>query len=108
MERTATEIFAQLGGTNAVARFFGVQPPSASDWLRQNAIPRARLIEVAAELEKVTAGWFTRRGQWPSEYARIWPELADPQPNTASAPAQQAPGAINSEALHTGQEVAHA
>ncbi len=34
----------------------------------------------------------------------IWPELADPQPNTAPAPAQQAPVAINTEA----KEPAHA
>lgn len=35
------------------------------------------------------------------------PELVDSQPNTAPAPAQQTPAVINSEALHTGQEVVH-
>ncbi|CAN7314608.1 hypothetical protein [Acidovorax delafieldii] len=50
-------------------------------------------------------GWYFHSGKVPR--AAIWPELADTQPHTALAPAQQEPAAINSEALHTGQEVAH-
>lgn len=41
------------------------------------------------------------------DWARFWPELAESQPITPAAQSIQAPAAINSEAPHTGQEVAH-
>lgn len=40
------------------------------------------------------------------DWQRFWPELVDPQPNTATAPAQQAPVAINSAVREVAQEVA--
>lgn len=55
-------------------------------------------------IEGVTDGKVTRRDLRPDDWQDIWPELADPQPNTAPAPAQQAPAAINSEV----KEPAHA
>lgn len=76
MLKTAKEIIERLEGTNAAARFFEVRPPSVSGWLRQGRIPDERLVIYAAELEHKTAGWFSRRQQWPERYAAIWPELA--------------------------------
>lgn len=76
MQRTASQIVDRLGGTNAAARFFGVQPPSVSGWLKAGQIPRDRLLENAAELERRTCGWFSRRVEWPGRCGYIWPDLA--------------------------------
>lgn len=75
MSKTAAEIVALLGGTNAAARFFKVKPPSVSVWLREQSIPDERLIPMAASIERESSGRFTRRDQWPDRYAEIWPEL---------------------------------
>lgn len=96
MPRTASEIVARLRGTNAAARYFDVQPPSVSAWLESDEIPRSRLIERAAQLEADTAGWFTRAGQWPDDFARIWPELAPPpHPCTSGVPAGRGVEAVH-------------
>lgn len=96
---TAFEIVEGLRGTNAAARFFGVKPPSVTEWVKNGAIPEDKLIRKAALLEEHVAG-FTRRDQFPSICEEIWPELA-PQPvphgqpphQCASAPAPHA-GAV--------------
>ena len=75
MPKTAAEIVALLGGTNAAARFFQVKPPSVSVWLRENTIHDDRLVSKAALLEQKTGGEFSRRKQWPDRYSEIWPEL---------------------------------
>jgi hypothetical protein len=71
----AVEIVGDLGGTNAAARFFGVQPPSVSEWVKKGEIPEDKLIRKAATLEKQLPR-FHRRSQWPETYHEIWPELA--------------------------------
>lgn len=73
--RTAAEIVSDLGGTNEAARFFGVKPPSVTDWVKKGEIPDDRLVRKAAKLEERLPGKFSRRTQWPQEFAEIWPEL---------------------------------
>lgn len=72
---TASEIVSALNGVNAAARFFGVRPPSVTDWVKNGEIPRERLVIMAARLEGKVNG-FSRQTQFPTEYAEIWPELA--------------------------------
>lgn len=43
MDKEANRIIDDLGGTNAVARMFDIEPPSVSDW-RKTGIPKARLM----------------------------------------------------------------
>jgi DNA-binding transcriptional regulator YdaS (Cro superfamily) len=71
----AAEIVEALDGTNAAARFFGVKPPSVSEWVKKGEIPEDKLIKKAASLERALNGKFTRRSQWPDTFGEIWPEL---------------------------------
>ncbi len=75
----ASEIVDGLKGTNAAARFFGVQPPSVSEWVKKGVIPDDRLLRKAALLEECCPG-FSRRTQWPDAFRQIWPELAAKDP----------------------------
>lgn len=72
----AAEIVEGLEGTNAAARFFGVSPPSVSEWLKKGAIPEDKLIRRAALLEGRLPGRFSRQAQWPETFQEIWPEIA--------------------------------
>lgn len=72
------EIVSLLGGPTAVARRLGIKTPSVSGWL-ENGIPEGRLIELAAQIEKLSDGRFSRRERWPDRYHLIWPELANPR-----------------------------
>lgn len=74
MQKTAAQIVAGLGGTNAASRFFGVKPPSVTEWVKNAAIPEDKLIRKAALLEQ-TLPEFSRRAQFPDKYGEIWPEL---------------------------------
>ena len=71
----ANTLVKQLGGTVAAALFFGVKPPSVSEWLGRGAIPDARLMQKAAELEVITGGAFSRILNWPDQWQKIWPEF---------------------------------
>lgn len=74
----AAEIVKALDGTNAAARFFGVRPPSVTEWCKNGVIPDDRLIRKAALLERRLPGMFSRREQWPDTHHEIWPELGTP------------------------------
>lgn len=37
------KIIAMLGGTGKVAEMFEIQPPSVSEWIAKNHIPKARM-----------------------------------------------------------------
>jgi DNA-binding transcriptional regulator YdaS (Cro superfamily) len=76
---SASQIVNGLDGTSAAARFFGVKPPSVSEWVKNGAIPEDKLIRKAASLERRVEG-FHRRTQFPDCYQEIWPELADRAP----------------------------
>jgi DNA-binding transcriptional regulator YdaS (Cro superfamily) len=84
-DMSGDEIIELLGGTNAVADLVGVKPPSVSEW-RKTGIPESRLIELAATIERKAPDRFSRRTQWPTRYAAIWPELASDVP-PSGAPA---------------------
>jgi DNA-binding transcriptional regulator YdaS (Cro superfamily) len=68
-------IIEKLGGVTAVANRLGIKPPSVSGWIaeQKNSIPEGRLIELGAEIEKVTPyrRWHLR----PDDWFVIWPEL---------------------------------
>lgn len=83
-----------LGGQVHLAEALGVVQSAISGWLKRGKVP----VKYCAAIERVTLGQVTRRDLCPDDWQDIWPELAAPQPNTAPAPAQQAPAAINSEA----------
>jgi DNA-binding transcriptional regulator YdaS (Cro superfamily) len=68
------EIIDILGGTTKVAKLCNVTLPSVSQW-RTNGIPQDRLIFVAASLEKLSAGKYTRKQMFPSTWQDIWVEL---------------------------------
>lgn len=92
------------GASRRMAEALGAYASDVSSWASGRRRPG---VAYCVAIEQHTQGAVTRRDLRPDDWQDIWPELADPQPNTAPAPAQQAPAAINSEALHTGQEVAH-
>ena len=68
------EIIDILGGTTKVAKLCNVTLPSVSQW-RTNGIPQDRLIFVAASLEKLSGGKYTRKQMFPSTWQDIWVEL---------------------------------
>jgi len=43
MDQFANTVIDRLGGTTAVARIFGIEPPSVSEW-RRHGIPDSRLL----------------------------------------------------------------
>jgi hypothetical protein len=84
---TDSEIISCLGGVTSVARMLRIKPPSVSGWM-ETGIPEGRLIELAAQIEKVSGGKFSRVGRWPDRYAFYWPELASTPAHSAQAATQ--------------------
>jgi DNA-binding transcriptional regulator YdaS (Cro superfamily) len=68
------EIINLLGGTSKVSRLCGVSPASVSQW-RKKGIPKDRLIFVAALIEKLSEGKYTRKQMFPDSWQDIWIEL---------------------------------
>jgi DNA-binding transcriptional regulator YdaS (Cro superfamily) len=68
------EIITLLGGTGKVARLCGVSPASVSQW-RKKGIPKDRLIFVAALIERLSEGKYTRKQMFPESWQDIWIEL---------------------------------
>lgn len=54
-ELTADEIIDALGGTSETARFFGIKPPSVSEW-RKNGIPSVQLRFLKLARPEIFAG----------------------------------------------------
>ena len=81
---TDSEIINCLGGPSKVAKMLGLRSPSIYGWF-ETGIPYGRLVELAAQLEKMSGGRFTRRNHWPDSYAFYWPELAAAPASTAQA-----------------------
>lgn len=61
-------------------------------------------VEHASAIEQFTDGAVPRQAIRPADWRRIWPELADSNPNQLAAPANQAQAAIKDIA----KGVAHA
>lgn len=61
-------------------------------------------VEHASAIEQFTDGAVPRQAIRPADWRRIWPELADSNPNKLAAPANQAQAAIKDIA----KGVAHA
>lgn len=75
MENSHASLIASLGGVTAVAQKLGIKPPSVSGWIEdgRDGIPRGRLIELAAEIERVAG--VPRWQLFPDDWHAIWPEL---------------------------------
>ncbi|OEY96070.1 hypothetical protein BJD20_13280 [Acinetobacter proteolyticus] len=67
---TDDQLINLLGGTGAVAKLLGIEPPSVSGW---KAIPIYRKIRLAVIAED--RGICTRKDLFPDSYREIWPEL---------------------------------
>lgn len=90
MNMTETEIIRMLGGVTTVAKMLGIKPPSVQGWLK-TGIPEGRLIELASEIEHRSKGAFTRQQLRPTDWQRIWPELAQTSAaHPSNSPARQA------------------
>ena len=70
----ATTIIKLLGGCTKVANMVGVTVPAVSMW-QNSEIPQDKLMFLAAELEKQSAGLITRKELFPKTWHFIWPEL---------------------------------
>lgn len=63
-------------------------------------------VEHASAIEQFTDGAVPRQAIRPADWRRIWPELADSNPNQPAAPANQAQAATKTVALQQAREVA--
>lgn len=106
----------EVGGRAALAIALGVTTAALGNW-KVRGVP----VERCVGIERLGNGLVTRRDLRPNDWHDIWPEheeaerlravvadllqrLRRYEPDAADV---QAPAAINSEALHSGQEVAH-
>jgi DNA-binding transcriptional regulator YdaS (Cro superfamily) len=68
------EIINLLGGTSKVSRMCSVSPAAVCQW-RKKGIPKDRLIFVAALIERLSEGKYTRKQMFPDSWQDIWIEL---------------------------------
>jgi hypothetical protein len=68
------EIINLLGGTSKVSRMCGVTAAAVCQW-RKKGIPKDRLIFVAALIERLSEGKYTRKQMFPDSWQDIWIEL---------------------------------
>jgi hypothetical protein len=68
------EIINLLGGTSKVSRMCGVTAAAVCQW-RKKGIPKDRLIFVAALIERLSEGKYTRKQMFPNTWQDIWIEL---------------------------------
>ena len=73
----AQNLIERFGGTFAVAELAGVKPPSVSEWKSNNRIPDDKLMRLAPIAED--RGICSRRDLFPTDFWRIWPDLAKPR-----------------------------
>jgi hypothetical protein len=92
MPLTPTELINELGGTYAVARLFGIKPPSVHEW-HTAGIPENRLIRLAVIAEQ--RGIAHRIDFFPNNHWEIWPDL--PAPSAAPKPSVTRKGAVAQE-----------
>jgi DNA-binding transcriptional regulator YdaS (Cro superfamily) len=68
------EIINLLGGTSKVSMLCEVSPAAVCQW-RKNGIPKDRLIFLAATIEQLSLGKYTRKQMFPQNWQQIWSEL---------------------------------
>ena len=99
MEHLQSWLRAERGRQVALAEALGIRPPVVAGWLSgRRPIPVSHM----AAIERFTDGAVTRRDLRPDDAHLIWPELAESEPNTPPAPADQARAAINNEVTEEG------
>lgn len=70
----ATAMIKLLGGCTKVSKMVGTSVAAVSMW-QNGDIPQDKLMFLAAELEKKSAGLVTRKELFPKTWHLIWPEL---------------------------------
>lgn len=99
MRMKLNDYFVRHGQKSALARVIGVPAILVTQWsLGQRPVPiaRCKAIEIATE------GAVTRRDLRPDDWQKIWPELADLEPNTPHPSATRPPAATESVAVQGG------
>lgn len=89
------ELMSLFRGPTEIAKLLGIRQPSVQDWRRADgsvAIPELRLIQLAVEIERRSAGKITRQSLFPDTWQRYWPELTaqPPEPEPAAPPSPPA------------------
>lgn len=69
-----------VGGLSCLARILNVKPPTVSQWISHS---RPIPVERCAAIERATNGVVTRQQLRPNDWALIWPELAEKEPEHA-------------------------
>ncbi|WP_447775666.1 Cro/CI family transcriptional regulator [Variovorax boronicumulans] len=68
------------GGPSRLAQGLGVSTQAVRFWRDgDRAVPEKH----GAEIERLCGGAVTRKDLWPESWSRIWPELAQVDPETA-------------------------
>lgn len=92
----------EVGGVGKLAGAIGVGQSVVSNWRARKSVPP----EHCAAVEAACRGKVTRRELRPTDWRRIWPELASNEDqNLAPALANSAQGAMESVAAAAGQGV---
>ncbi len=68
-----TKAIGVIGSQRALAERCGVVQTAVAAWLKRGTVPP----EHCALIEQATSGAVTRRELRPTDWHRIWPELAD-------------------------------
>jgi DNA-binding transcriptional regulator YdaS (Cro superfamily) len=71
------------GGRTELAKILGVSLAAVGNWKLRGAVP----IEHCAQIELATGGRVSRRDLRPTDWHRIWPELATTDTNSEQKPA---------------------
>lgn len=100
MNTLKTWLQAEYGRQVRLAAHLGIPAPSVAGWLSgRRPVP----VVHGAAIEQFTGGAVTRQDLFPTEWRRVWPELAISTQNTAEPSAARSFVAIHTEA----QEVAN-
>lgn len=83
---TISTVISEIGTQQFVAGQCGVRQSAVSAWIKRGSIP----VEYCATIERLSHGRFTRRDLRPTDWHRIWPELADVVASPAAPAAQGA------------------
>lgn len=79
-------VLACVGSQSALAERLGVTQQAVSWWRKSGVFPE----KYCADIERITGGRVSRQVLRPSDWARIWPELAIAQARRNSRKQKQA------------------